>query len=260
MKRCIKCGEKLFDTAKFCSYCGASQERSMKKEESSRLDILRAELGSNIKSSEEKNNAMSQASDLVTTHLPKLAYVGLALIVFSLITPIIQIVGLVRFAILDYSGILGFLIMIICALAAYCTKQKNYLALVVCANGLLIFLVVGWLYYQLMIYSLRKNYLGMFASKAASIEFGAYIFLVGILIVVVVGLICTIIQKSEAINTENLVKYLKESILGSVKILGIPLPGILWSVLIGALLIFTAVMTNPLDELQNTFGGRRGYR
>ena len=264
MKRCVECRTILADGDVFCPKCGMRQIKSGRINASNAV-VLERKTARDIyndaislaRDTLENSEVVSKAVESASSNgLHKVALAGIALIALSAFMPIIN-VGFMELSLMDYSKVLGALFLILCGLMGWAVTQKKYSLLVVSANSFFIFFAVEYVNYIRAMAELRRSFLGALAGNVLSLEFGVYVFLLGLLTVEVIGLFCGAMENSGTIGLGELVKQWKKCTFGFVKVLGIPLPGFVWSIILAVALLFVASHANPLNSLQQEL---RGYK
>ena len=258
MKRCVKCKEALADSDLFCPKCGTRQTvRSAETGKKTAKDIYNdaVELVKDkLENSDAVVNAVESAS---SSSLNKVAFVGIALIAISTFMPLIKIIGFMQLTLMDYSKFLGFVIFAICGLMCQAVLNRKYGFLTVASNGLLLFFLVGFIYLVFSQAKMSRSIWGAVIGKAIDFDWGVDVFLLGVAIVEVVALLCSTMENSGTISISTLLLQWKKYTFESVSLLGIPLPGLVWSIILAAVLLFITSRANPMNAFERELNGYR---
>ena len=133
--------------------------------------------------------------------------------------------------------------------------NKKYGFLIVASNSFVLFFSVVTVYLALSQAKMQRSIFGAVLGRAVDFDWGVSVFLLGIAIVEIVILLSSIMENSEAISIMGLLKHWKKYTWDSVSILGIPLPGFVWSIILAAILLFITSRANPMNALERELNG-----
>ena len=235
MKSCIKCGADLDDSARFCSNCGAVQPEKKPA----------AETTNGAGSAMQMGKELAMSLDKMT----KAAYIGVGIIILSVVTPIITVAGMVDVTFMDVSKLLMLVIIAVGAYGAYAVTHKAYGILPVLAHGLVFFALVGCIRYQMIMSELKKSFLGAMAGQALKIEWGFYLFVLGALVMCVSGLILSIIAEGRTLSGEVFVQQWKASFTQKLAIGSMKLQGWIFSAAIAVIMLVVVMQSNAIKNL-----------
>lgn len=251
------------DSASFCPKCGIKQPQAR--------DYGRSEIALShkktardiyddavvlVKDKIENSEIISDAVKNVNANagiLQKAAFIGTALVASSVFMPMIKIVGLIEFGLMDYGKILGLFCLALCGLMFVSIAQKKYAFPILAAHSMLIFFFIMYSHYSS---EMQKSFWGSIARITVTTGAGVYFFVFGLLIVIGASLLCTVMENSGIISATGIIGQYVKYIIKPVKILGIPLPGFVWIAALTILIIFMTSFSNPLRDLQD---GMNGY-
>lgn len=283
MKKCIKCGHDMSDDAKFCSKCGSKQElvslekiddsakKSVEPEKSENFQKINEvsidkNVVENVPEESQKVEFKEKSSDsnpntdtpITSSTLRNVAFAALAITANSVFMPMFKIVGLMDISMMDYSKTLAIVVLAVCGLSLRALLNKQYEFLTVAAQGMLLFFLAVYIQYDQALSDLRRNFWGAMAGKAVTVEWGVYAFLIGTLVIGVVGILYGIISQSKAISFDQMCQQWREYTLKEVEIYGIKLQGFVWVIGLALVLLFLTSQANPVNNLQENF--LRNYR
>lgn len=241
-KFCPRCGMQLAMDMSFCPKCGAAQAAS-----SEAPNKRESQAGPTISLPPIDFGAiMAGVSRGGLNHILLLAAVVTALSIFMpMIT--ISLIGSVRF--MDIAPIFSGLVFLLGVGSSFASMLGRYDVPVVCGHGLFATFLFGVYKYQSTISQLTKSFWGALAKNAISPEWGSYMFLLAIFMLIVIGLIASVQKDGQSPDKDSLISKWKSIMFGYVKLNKLSLQGAVWSLALAALLILTLIQSEGMRQL-----------
>lgn len=261
MKSCIKCNAYMSDDAIFCSKCGTRQENARDQEER-KINLDKSTERAEPRSAQNDTSLSLpiEKIDFSISSMHKASFLGIALIAVSVFMPMVSVIGMMNMALMDYSKLLSLLLLVICGIMGYAVMQRQYVISALAGQSLFLFFLVGYVRYENVLSEVRRGYWGMLAGKALSIEWGVYLFVIGVLLVIFTSLLCGLTNSGKTVNGERLLQQWKDYTLKPTNIRGNTLPGYVWIFVLGTALLFIAFQSNPLRQFQESMNNFNTYR
>ena len=194
-----------------------------------------------------KDKVQNSEANVNSGALQKAIYVGIVLVAVSVFMPMIKIIGLIEFSLMDYGKPIGFFCLLLCGLSFVSASQKKYAFPIIAGHSMLIFLIIVYANYSS---EMQKNPFGAMASAAINAGTGIYLLVIGLLIVIGASLLCSLIESSGTITIAGFSGEYVKYILKPVRFFFIPLPGFVWIIAITILIFCVASLSDPFDDMK----------
>lgn len=231
MKKCVKCNKEMADDSRFCPRCGEDQA---------------AVETTNDGKGESKPWALPEglSSGDFMEKLHKAALVGIGLTGISVLMPMLRVIGIMEFTIMDYSKFLALVIIALCVYMGHEIMQKNYAVPAVASQGLFAYFLVIYVRYANSMSDMRRGF-GSMVRDAVYVEWGTYVFTIGVILTCAASIIAGITSSDKSLCKDTLVSQWKAYTLESVKIHSINIPGYAWIIAVAVILLVITQQANP---------------
>lgn len=229
MKNCVKCNKSMDDEARFCPRCGEDQS------------VI-------VDNNKSPTNVNTQSPEEFIEKLHKAILAGIGLTGISVLLPMLRIVGLrgfTEFTIMDYSKFLALVIIALCVYMGNELSKKNYFVPNLASQGLFIYFVVVYLRYADSISKVRNNY-SVEVSNFIHLDWGTYIFVVGVGMTFVASIVATLTTDNIALCKDSFVKQWKTYLLNNVEIHSVSVSGYIWVIAVAVILLFITSQVHSL--------------
>lgn len=223
MKKCVKCSKEIADDSRFCPYCGEDQATvettNNGKDDSKTLTLPKG-----------------LSSEDFMEKLNKTALIGIGLTGISVLMPMLRVIGLMEFTIMDYSKFLALVIIALCVYMGHEILQKNYAVPAVGSQGLFAYFIVVYVKYANSMSDMRRGF-GSIVHDAVYVEWGAYVFIIGVILTCAASIIAGITSSDKSLCKDTLISQWKAYTLESVRIQAINIPGYAWIIAVAVILL-----------------------
>ena len=237
MKKCVKCNKEMADESRFCPRCGEDQA------------VIESPSPEQVSTNAPQENkpwitAQTLSSADTAEKIYKVALVGVGLTGLSVLMPMLRVIGVMEFTIMDYSKFLALVIIGLCVFMGHEIIKKNYALPAVISQGLLVYFIIIYVRYSNAMSDMHRGY-GSIVNNAVYLEWGTYIFIVCVIMTCLASILYGIASASKSFCAETLISQWKEYVVGTVKLHTINLPGYAWIIAITVILLVITQQANP---------------